>query len=177
MSLLFGNCEYKGSDGSHDAEQGNPHGGVAVKGIGAYLRLRGLDIDHVVLLQVEIGRLGYVSFIQVEVVYPAHACGVFAEQLYVVAYREEGHVACLCQGFEDGDLFGIGGIGTRASYFAQYAEFVVGGTHRDVGYFLQVGLQLFANQGLTFAVGQAHNLETSQYREINTSLIVYQVGQ
>lgn len=55
MSLLFGNCKYKGSDGSHDAEQGNPHGRVAVKGIGTYLRLGGLDIDHVVLLQVEIG--------------------------------------------------------------------------------------------------------------------------
>lgn len=55
MSLLFGNCEYKGSDGSHDAEQGNPHGGVAVKGIGTNLCLGGLDIDHIVLLQVEIG--------------------------------------------------------------------------------------------------------------------------
>lgn len=177
MSLLFGNCEYKGSDGSHDTEQGNPHGGVAVKGISTYLRLGGLDIDHVVLLQVEIGRLGYVGFIQVEVIYPAYACGVLTEQLYVVAYREEGHIACLCQGFEDGDFFGISGIGARCIDFTQYAEFVVGSTHRDVRYFLQVGLELFTNQGFTFTVGQAHYLEVTQYGEIDTALIVYQVGQ
>lgn len=59
MSLLFGNCEYKRSDGSHNAEQSNPHGGVAIKGIGTYLRLGGLDINHVVLLQVEIGGVVY----------------------------------------------------------------------------------------------------------------------
>lgn len=177
MSLLFGNCEYKGSDGSHDAEQGNPHGGVAIKGIGTYLCLGRLDIDHVVLLQVEIGRLGYVSFIQVEVVYPAYACGVFTKQLHVIAYREEGHIACLCQGLEDGHLFGIGSISTRASYFAQYAEFIVGSTYGDVRCFLQIGLQLFADQGFTLAVGQAHYFDCTQYREINAALIVYQISQ
>lgn len=55
MSLLFGNCKYKRSDGSYNAEQGNPHGGIAVKGIGTYLCLGGFDIDHVVLLQIEVG--------------------------------------------------------------------------------------------------------------------------
>ena len=177
MSLLFGNCKYKGSDRGHNAEQGNPHGGVAVKGVGTYLCLGGLDIDYVVLLQVEIGRLGYVGFVQVKVIYPTHTRGVFTEQLHVIAYREEGHIACLCQGLEDGDFFGISSIGAWASYFAQYAELVVGGTHGDVGYFLEVGLKLFANQGFTFAVGQAHYFETPQYRKIDTTLIIYQIGQ
>lgn len=177
MSLLFGNCEYKRSDGSHNAEQSNPHGGVAIKGIGTYLRLGGLDINHVVLLQVEIGGLGYIGLVQVKMIYPTYACGVFAKQLYVIAYREEGHVACLCQGFEDGDFFGIGGIGARVSYFTQYAELVVGGTYGDIRYFLQVGLEFFTNECFAFAVGQAHYLEVTQYGEIDTALIVYQVGQ
>lgn len=177
MWLLFGNCKYKGGNGSYDAEQGNPHGGVAVKGIGTYLGLGGLDIDHVVLLQVEIGRLGYVGFIQVEMVYPAYTRGVFSKQLYIVAHREEGHVAGLCQGFEDGHLFGIGSVGARCIDFTQYAELVVGSTYRHIRCFLQVGLELFANQGFTFSVGQTHYFDCTQYREINAALIVYQISQ
>lgn len=175
MSLLFRNCKYKGSDGSHNTEQGNPHGGVTVKGVGTHLRLGGLDIDHVVLLQVEIGRLGYVGFIQVKVIYPTHACGVFAEQLNVITYREEGHVACLCQSFEDGDFFGIGGIGAGFAYFAQYTELVVGGTYGDIRCFLEVGLEFFANQCFTFAVGETHHLDHAQYGEVDIALVVYQI--
>lgn len=175
MSLLFGNCKYKGSNGSYDAEQGNPHGGVAVKGIGTYLGLGGLDIDHVVLLQIEVGGLGYVGFIQVEVIYPAYARGVFAEQLHVIAHREEGHIASLCQSFEDGDFFGIGGVGTRFAYFTQYAELVVGSTYRHIRCFLQVGLELFTNEGFTLAVGQAHYLDHAQYGEVDIALVVYQI--
>lgn len=175
MSLLFGNCKYKGGDGSYDTEQGNPHGGVAVKGVGTYLRLGGLDIDHVVLLQVEIGRLGYVSFIQVEVVYPAYARGVFTKQLHVIAYREEGHIACLCQGFKNSHFFGIGSVGARCINFTQYAELVVGSTYRHIRCFLQVGLELFTNEGFTLAVGQTHHLDHAQYGEVDIALVVYQI--
>lgn len=175
MSLLFGNCEYKRSDGSHDAEQGNPHGGVAVKGIGTYLCLGGLDIDHVVLLQVEVGRLGYVGFVQVKMVHPAYTCGVFTKQLHVVAYREKSHIACLCQGFEDGHLFSIGGVGAWCIDFTQYAELVVGGTYGDIGHFLQVGLELFANECFALTVSQTHYLDCTQYGEVDIALVVYQI--
>lgn len=167
----------QGSHGGNDAQQGNPHGRVAVEGIGAYLGTGGFHIDHVVLLEVEVGGGGDVCLGEVEVIHLAAAGRVFTHQLYVVAYGEQGHVACLGNGFEDGDFLVAYLIGARSVYFAQYAELIIGGAYRYVGYFFQVGFQQFAEMVFTFAVGHTHHVDHAQDGEIDVAVVIDQVGQ
>lgn len=173
--MLFGNGQYQCTDGGEHTQDGYPHRGIAVEGIGAYLGLGRLDVDNVVLLQVEIGALGDGGIVQVEVHHVTAAYAVFAQQLYIIAYGEEGHIARLCQSFEQGDFLVVYSIGTWFVNFAQYAEFVVGAADGNQRGFFQIRLELFTQQGFALAGSHAGNFKFAQYGEVNHAFVVYQI--
>ena len=76
---------------------------------------------------------------------------VLAQQLYVVAYGEQGHVAGQCKCLEYVDALVVHGVGSRFVDFTEHAYRIVGGPHGYVWRFVQVFLQLLAYQGLAFA--------------------------
>ena len=112
---------------------------------------------------------------QVEVDDFTFAFCIFADELDVVALAIYGQVACHSECFEDVDLLVVYGECARAVHFAQNRNFVVGHADSDDGTFVDVGTQFFTNHVFGFVLGQAADLDTSQYREVDVAFIVYQV--
>lgn len=175
MNGLTKDIDNQAGNGYQDGS-GRDNGGSGVTDV----RVLGLglvrsDIEDVVLTQVEVGRQYQVALGQVKFLDFAFAVGVFTYQFHVGTHAIHGHIARHGQGFQHVYFFVAHGEGTRTGHFAQHGNLIVGHAHGHNGSFFQVGSQLFANQVFCLVLGESAHLQASQYREVDFTLVVYQI--
>ena len=176
--MLFEDVVEEGGHGDEDGGGGDPEGGGLADGGVLGLDLVGLHIENVVLLEIIVGRCQDIGIVEVDGVDLLVALGIFTDELHALTDTIDGEVTCLGQGLEDVDLLTGYLIATRTVYFTEDRDGVAGHADGDHGVLcgIEIGFDFIVDEFLTLALGEATNLDITNDGEIDTALVINQIG-
>ena len=175
---LFEDVVKEGGKGDEDGGGGEPEGGHRTDTGVLGLDLVGLYVDDVVLLEIVVGGVDEFGIVEVDGMDLLLSLGIFADEFDTLTDAIDAEVAGLGEGLEDVNLLVADGEHTGTVDFAEDRDLVVGHADRDhrVLCGIEVGLYLVVDHLFTLGLGEASDLDGSKNREIDTAVVVDQIG-